>query len=60
MSSFITGGSGACIWADDPYDNAYAESLWGRLKAELLKDGVFLSAEDVRTEVLAYIEGYYN
>ncbi|WP_394367382.1 MULTISPECIES: hypothetical protein [Rudanella] len=26
----------------------------------MLKDGVFLSAEDVRTEVLAYIEGYYN
>lgn len=46
--------------ADDPYDNAFAESFWSRLKAELLEGSVFLSVEDARTEVFAYIEGYYN
>lgn len=46
--------------ADDPYDNAFAESLWSRLKAELLEGGVFLSVEDARTEVFDYIEVYYN
>lgn len=46
--------------ADDPYDNAFAESFWSRLKAELLEGGLFLSVEDARTEVFAYIEGYYN
>jgi putative transposase len=45
---------------DDPYDNAFAESFWSRLKAELLEGGLFLSVEDARTEVFAYIEGYYN
>lgn len=46
--------------ADDPYDNAFAESLWSRLKAELLEGGVFLSVEDARTEIFDYIEIYYN
>lgn len=46
--------------ADDPYYNAFAKSFWSRLKAELLEGGVFLSMEDVRTEVFAYIEGYSN
>jgi transposase InsO family protein len=46
--------------ADDPYDNAFAESLWSRLKAELLEGGVFLSIEDARTEIFDYIEVYYN
>ena len=36
--------------ADDPYDNAFAESFWSRLKAELLGGGCFLSVDDVRTE----------
>lgn len=31
---------------DDPYDNAFAESLWSRLKAELLEGGAFLSVHD--------------
>ncbi|WP_420150919.1 IS3 family transposase [Spirosoma sp.] len=46
--------------ADDPYDNAFAESLWSRLKAELLEDGAFLSVDDARTELFDYIEVYYN
>ena len=44
----------------NPYDNAFAESLWGRLKNELLENGQFLSLEDARTEVFEYIEIYYN
>lgn len=46
--------------ADDPYDNAFAESLWSRLKAELLEDGVFMSIDDAHTEIFEYIEIYYN
>jgi putative transposase len=46
--------------ADDPYDNAFAESFWSRLKAELLEGGAFLSVDDARTEIFDYIELYYN
>ncbi|UFH57743.1 IS3 family transposase (plasmid) [Spirosoma sp. KNUC1025] len=46
--------------ADDPYDNAFAESLWSRLKAELLEGGAFLNVEDAQTEIFDYIEIYYN
>ena len=46
--------------ADDPYDNAFAESLWSRLKAELLEGGCFLNVDDARTEIFEYIECYYN
>ena len=51
--------------ADDPYDNAFAESFWSRLKAELLEGGCFLSVDDARTEVFEYRNGgpfecYYN
>lgn len=46
--------------ADDPYDNAFAESLWSRLKAELLEGGAFLNVEDARIEIFDYIEVYYN
>ena len=46
--------------ADDPYDNAFGESLWSRLKAELLGEGVFLSIDDARAELFDYIETYYN
>lgn len=42
------------------YDNAFAESLFSRLKAELLENGVFLSVEDARTEIFEYVETYYN
>ena len=46
--------------ADDPYDNACAESYFSRLKAELLQGGAFESLEDARTEICEYIEMYYN
>ncbi len=51
--------------ADNPYQNrtggpAHAESFWGRLKAELLEDGCFMSLQDARDELFNYIEGYYN
>lgn len=45
---------------DDPYDNAFMESCWSRLKAELLEGGVFRSLEDAHTELFDYIESYYN
>lgn len=45
---------------DNHYDNAHAESLFSRVKAELLEGGKFLSIEDARTECFDYIEGYYN
>ena len=46
--------------ADDPYDNAFAESFWSRLKAEVLESGYFLNVDDARTEIFEYIECYYN
>ena len=42
--------------ADDPYDNAFAESFWSRFKAEVLEEGAFLNVEDARTEIFDYIE----
>lgn len=45
---------------NDPYDNAFMESCWSRLKAELVGNGVFRSLEDARTELFEYIECYYN
>ena len=42
------------------YDNAFAESLFSRLKAELLEDGMFLNLEEARIECFEYIECYYN
>jgi len=44
----------------NPYHNAWSESVIGRLKAELLQGGTFSDAGDARTELFAYIEGYYN
>jgi putative transposase len=45
---------------NDPYDNAFMESCWSRLKAELFENGVFRSLDDARTELFDYIECYYN
>lgn len=45
---------------DNHYDNAHAESLFSRFKAELLEGGAFLSLEDAHTECFGYIEEYYN
>ena len=42
------------------YDNARAESFFSRFKAEVVENGIFESVEDARSEVLSYIEGYYN
>lgn len=42
------------------YDNAMAESLWSRFKAELLDKGAFDCFEDAYTEIFEYIELYYN
>jgi putative transposase len=44
----------------NPYHNAWSESVIGRLKAELLQGGCFTGMADARTELFAYIEGYYN
>jgi transposase InsO family protein len=47
--------------ADDPYDNATAESLWSRLKAELdMPKKGYDSIEILRSILFEYIEGYYN
>lgn len=46
---------------DNHYDNAYAESLFSRFKAELLSEyPVFRNLQDARAKVFEYIEGYYN
>jgi transposase InsO family protein len=46
--------------AGESYDNAYAESLFSRYKAELLEGGAFADLEEARVETFNYIEGYYN
>lgn len=46
--------------ADNPYDNAYAESFFSRFKAELLEKGAFENVADATTEIFNYIEMYYN
>jgi transposase InsO family protein len=46
--------------ADDPYDNAFAESFFSRLKAETLENGAFLNIEVAKTEVFDFIEISYN
>ncbi len=43
--------------ADETYDNAYAESLFSRYKAELLEGGAFANVEEARSETFAFIEG---
>ena len=48
------------VETDNPYQNAHAESFWGRLKAELLEDGCFMNLQDAHDELFNYIEGYYN
>ena len=47
--------------ADDPYNNAWAESLWSRLKAELdMLKGGYESLEKLKSVLFEYIDGYYN
>ena len=45
---------------DNHYDNAMAESLFSRFKAELIGKGTFECFEDAYTEIFEYIEIYYN
>jgi transposase InsO family protein len=46
--------------AGETYDNAYAESLFSRYKAELLEGGAFSDVEEARMETFNYMEGYYK
>ena len=45
---------------DNHYDNAFAESLFSRFKAELMQGGVFDAFDDAHTAIFEYIELYYN
>jgi putative transposase len=45
---------------ENHYDNAFAESLFSRFKAELLNGGKFYGLEDAQLKIFEYIEGYYN
>jgi putative transposase len=42
------------------WDNAVAESFFATLEKELLLDRPLTSTEQTRTEVIEYIEAYYN
>lgn len=44
----------------NPYHNAWTESMIGTLKAEMVRDGIFESEKDARTELFAYLDSYYN
>ncbi len=46
--------------AGETYDNAFAESLFSRYKAELLEGGVFRDVTEAQLETFEYIERYYN
>lgn len=46
--------------AGETYDNAHAESLFSRYKAELLEDGAFRDVAEAELESFDYIERYYN
>lgn len=45
---------------DDTSDNAFAESLFSRYKAELLEGAALADIEEARLATFNYIEGYYN
>ena len=45
---------------DNHYDNAFAESLFSRFKAEILEEGIFTGLENARLRSFEFIEGYYN
>ncbi len=44
----------------ESYDNAVAESLFSRYKAELLEGGAFRDVAEAEQETFTYIETYYN
>lgn len=45
---------------DNHYDNAFAESLFSRFKAELLCGGTFRHFDHAHAAIFEYIEAYYN
>ena len=45
---------------DNHYDNATAESLFSRFKAELLDGGTFFGLQDAYDRTFEFIDGYYN
>jgi len=45
---------------DNHYDNAAAESLFSRFKAELLDGGIFYGLENAYYRTFDFIDGYYN
>ena len=46
--------------AGETYDNAHAESLFSRYKAELLEGSGFRDCAEAQMETFEYIERYYN
>jgi transposase InsO family protein len=45
---------------DNHYDNAFAESLFSRFKAELLRKTTFENIHQAQQMIFEYIEAYYN
>jgi len=45
---------------NDHYDNAHAESLFSRFKAEVLDEGIFSGLENAKYRVFEFIDAYYN
>jgi transposase InsO family protein len=58
--STLTSVGKVCHGAPACWDNAQAESLFSRYKAELLEDGLFADTAQAKSETFSYIEGYYN
>ena len=46
--------------ADDPYDNAFAESLWSRLKQNWKCPRGYENLTILRSILFEFIKGYYN
>ena len=44
----------------NPYDNAIMEPFYRTLKGELVQDAHYENPEQVRQDILRYIELYYN
>ena len=45
---------------ENHYDNAFAESVFSRFKAELVQGVPFESLSQARSKIFEYIEVYYN
>jgi transposase InsO family protein len=42
------------------FDNAMAESFFGKLKTELVHHRTYATRADARREIIGFIEGFYN